>query len=365
MKAVILVGGEATRLRPLTCHMPKAMVPVLNKPFLEHVIRHLDSHGIADIILAQSAHSQPIHEYFKNGSELGVKLHYSIEDKPLGTAGAVKLAERYLDRTFFGLNGDTFTDLDITAMLAFHRERKAKVTIALTPVDDPTSYGLIETDDSGIITRFLEKPSPEQVTTNMINAGTYILEPDVLKHIPPGTVSSFEHELFPLLLELGEPVYAYASPAYWIDIGTSEKYFQLNMDLLHNSGIEQNHLKGDKVSIGKDCSIDPTAELREPVLIGNNCTIGRGVRVIGPAVIGDNCTIMDDAVVEKSVMWQNTLIGERVSVTGSIVAKNCRLNEGSLISRSVLGENVSVAPGATLEPGGKIWPGETVSGSTH
>jgi len=315
--------------------MPKAMVPVLNKPFLEHVIRHLDSHGIADIILAQSAHSQPIHEYFKNGSELGVKLHYSIEDKPLGTAGAVKLAERYLDETFFGLNGDIFTDLDITAMLAFHRERKAKATIALAPVDDPTSYGLIETDDSGRVTRFLEKPSPEQVTTNMINAGTYIMEPDVLKHIPPGTMSSFERELFPLLLELGEPVFAYASSAYWIDIGTTEKYLQLNMDLLHSS-----------------------------VSIGDNCTIGRGVRVIGPAVIGSGSTIMDDAVVEKSVVWQNTRICERASVTGSIIAQNCCLNEDSLISHSVLGENVTVAGGAILEPGRKIWPGETVPGST-
>ena len=364
MKAVILVGGEATRLRPLTCHMPKAMVPVLNKPFLEHVIRHLNSHGIADIILAQSAHSQPIHDYFKNGSELGIKLHCSIEDKPLGTAGAVKLTERYLDGTFFGLNGDIFTDLDITAMLAFHRERKAKVTIALTPVDDPTSYGLIETDASGRVTSFLEKPRPEQVTTNMINAGTYILETDVLKHIPPGTNYSFERGLFPLLLELGEPVFAYASPAYWIDIGTPEKYLQLNMDLLKNSGIKPSQLPEGKVSIGKDCSIDPAAELSEPVLMGNNCTIGRGVRVIGPAVIGPNCTIMDDAVVEKSVVWQNTRICERASVTGSIVGQNCCLSEDSIVSRSVLGENVNVAGGATLEPGCKIWPGKTVPGST-
>jgi len=340
------------------------MVPVLNRPFLEHVIRHLGSHQVTDVILAQSTLSQPIRQYFNNGHEFGIKLHYSIEDKPLGTAGAVKLAERYLDETFFGLNGDTFTDLDITAMLAFHRERRAKVTIALTPVDDPTSYGLIETDADDRITRFLEKPSPEQVTTNMINAGTYILEPDVLKHIPPGTMSSFERELFPLLLEQGEPVYAYTSSAYWIDIGTPEKYLQLNMDLLRNSGFLPSQLPEGKVSTGKDCSIDPAAELIGPVLIGNNCTIGRGVRVIGPAVIGSGSTIMDDAVVEKSVVWQNTRIGERASVTGSIIAQNCCLGKGSLISHSVLGENVIVTDGATLEPGCKIWPGETVPGST-
>ena len=364
MKAVILVGGEATRLRPLTCNIPKAMVPVLNRSFLEHVIRHLGSHQVTDVILAQSVHSQPIHDYFKSGHEFGIKLHYSIEDKPLGTAGAVKLAEKYVDETFFGLNGDTFTDLDITAMLAFHRERKSKVTIALTPVDDPTSYGLIETDADSRITRFLEKPSPEQVTTNMINAGTYILEPDVLKHIPPGTNYSFERGLFPLLLEHGEPVYAYASSAYWIDIGTPEKYHQLNMDLRYNSGFMTGKHAGGKVSTGKDCSIDPDAELIEPVLIGDNCTIGRRVRVISPAVIGSGSTIMDDAVVDKSVVWQNTLICERASVTGSIVGQNCCLNEGSSTSHSVLGENVTVAGGATLEPGCKIWPGETVPAST-
>ena len=180
MKAVILVGGEATRLVPLTCNTPKAMVPVLNTPFLEHVIHHLSEHQVRDVILAQRHLSQPIKGYFGNGSQFGLRLGYTVEDAPLGTAGAVKNAEKYLDDAFLVLNGDIFTDLDISAMIGFHQERKAKATIALTPVDDPTSYGLIETNAQGRVTRFLEKPKWSEVTTNMINAGTYVLEPEVL-----------------------------------------------------------------------------------------------------------------------------------------------------------------------------------------
>ena len=232
MKAVILVGGQATRLRPLTSNAPKAMLPVLNIPFLEYVIRYLSKHRIKDIILAQGYLAQPIESYLGDGSRLGVKLTYVVEDTPLETAGAVKNAEKYLGETCLMLNGDIFSDLDITAMIEHHRERKAKATIALTPVDDPTSYGLVETGARGRISQFLEKPSRSQVTTNMINAGTYLLEPEILAQIPPQTKVSIEREVFPLLLEQGKPVYAYPSSAYWMDTGTPEKYLRLHRDLL-------------------------------------------------------------------------------------------------------------------------------------
>ena len=196
MKAVILVGGQGTRLYPLTCNIPKAMVPVLNIPFLEHVIHHLSKHQVKDIILAQGHLSQSIESYLGDGSQLGVRLSYLVEDTPLGTAGAIKNAERYLDETFLVLNGDIFTDLNITALIDSHLKRKAKVTIALTPVDDPTIYGVVETNTSGRISRFLEKPTWNEVTTNMINAGTYALEPDVLTRIPPQTNVSIERETF-------------------------------------------------------------------------------------------------------------------------------------------------------------------------
>jgi mannose-1-phosphate guanylyltransferase len=360
MKAVILVGGEATRLRPLTYNIPKAMVPILNTPFLEHVIRYLSSHQIKDIIIAQSQFSQPIKNYFRNGSHFGVKLNYSIEDTPLGTAGAVKNTEKHLNETFVVLNGDIFTDLDITAMIAVHQARKAKATIALTPVDDPTSYGLIETDAQGRVTRFLEKPSWEQITTNMINAGIYVLEPDTLNRIPYQTNFSFERGLFPLLLGQDEPIYAYSSAAYWIDIGTPEKYLQLHRDLLNGSSVQHSYPVGEEIKIGEQSSIDPTAQIEGPVLIGNNCTIGGKVRLIGPVVIGSASTIQENAVIEASIIWRNARLEPGVNLRDSIIADNVCLNANSIVHGSVLGDNVTVVSGSKLEPGSKILPGITV-----
>ena len=360
MKAVILVGGEATRLRPLTYTMPKAMVPVLNTPFLEHVIRHLSSHRERDIVLAQSYFSPLITDYFGDGSRFGIKLTYEVEDTPLGTAGAVKNAEKYLDQTFLVLNGDIFTDPDITAMIAYHRERKAKATIALTPVDDPSSYGLVETGSGDRVTRFLEKPSRDQITTNMINAGTYILEPDVLSPIPSQSSFSFERELFPLLLEQGEPVYAYPSTAYWIDIGTPEKYLQLHQDLLSGNSTQHSHPIGEEVIVGEQSFIDPTAQIKGPVLIGSNCTIGRRVKLIGPVVIGADSLISEDAVVETSIIWRNAQLGQGVNLRDSIIADNCHLDANSVVHGSVLGDNVTVVSGGKPESGSRILPGTVV-----
>jgi len=359
MKAVILVGGQATRLLPLTCNTPKAMLPVLNIPFLEHVVRYLSKHQIKDIILAQGYLAQPIESYFGDGSQLGVKLNYVVEDTPLGTAGAVKNAERYLDETFLMLNGDIFTDLDITAMIEYHLERKAKATIALTPVDDPTSYGLIETDAEGRITRFLEKPKQSEVTTNTINAGTYTLEPEILAQMPPQTKVSIERAVFPLLLEEGKPVYAYPASAYWIDMGTPEKYLRLHRDLLSGKSSHYVPALPGEVVIGEQSYIHPTARIKGPVIIGDNCTIGQNARLTGPVVIGAGCTILEDTVIKESIIWQNVQLGQRVNLRNSIIADNCCLNAGSLIENSVLGDKVTVVSDCKLEPGTKIWPGTT------
>ena len=363
MKAVILVGGEATRLHPLTYNIPKAMVPVLNTPFLEHVVHYLSKHQIKDIILAQS-HLHSLQSYFGDGSHIGIKLSYVVEDAPLGTAGAVKNAEKYLHETFLVLNGDIFTDLDITAMIDSHLERKAKATIALTPVDDPTSYGLIETNAQGRVTRFLEKPKWSQVTTNMINAGTYLLEPDVLNYIPPQANFSFERGLFPLLLEQGKPIYACPSSAYWIDMGNPEKYLQLHKDLLTGKGSQYGFTSGDEVLIGDQSYIHPTAQIKGPTLIGNNCTIGQKVKLKGPVVIGSGCTILEDAVIEESIIWRNVRLEQHVSLKNSIVADNCYLNASSNIEGSVLGNDVTVVSGCKLEPGSRIHPRTMVEPKT-
>ncbi len=360
MKAVILMGGRATRLLPLTCNIPKAMVPVLNTPFLEHVIRHLSRHQIKEIILALGHLAQPIEDYLGDGSQLGVKLSYVVEDTPRGTAGAVKNAESYLDETFLALNGDVFTDLDITAMIDLHRRTKSKATIALTPVDDPTSYGLIETNADGRVTRFLEKPSWEEVTTNMINAGTYILEPDVLSLIPPDKEVSIERETFQQLLAQGEPMYGYSSSAYWLDMGTPEKYLQLHRDLLSGKSSQYALAAAEGVVIGEQSNIHPTAQIRGPVVIGANCFIGPQVKLTGPVVIGSGCTISEGSVVEDCVIWRNVWLGPRVSLKSSILADNCYLNANSLCEDSVLGDNVTVASRCKVEPGSRISPGTTV-----
>lgn len=356
MQALILVGGEATRLRPLTCHTPKSMVPVLNIPFLEHVIRYLGKHAVRDIILAQGHLPKPMDDYFQDGSQFNSKLTYALEAKPMNTAGAVKNAEQFLRDRFFVLNGDIFTDLDLTAMLKFHQEKKAIVTIALTPVEDPTAYGLIETNSDGRVTRFLEKPGRDQITTNMINAGTYILEPEVLRYIPPNTNFSFERQLFPGLLERGEAVYAYSSSSYWIDIGTPEKYFQLHRDLLNGQSRGYALTRGKEIQIGQGCRIDPTARIEGTVLIGDNCSLSRGVHLIGPVVLGSGVNILEDTVIQETIAWQNITFGPRVNIKNSLIGNECYLDSDCWMEKTVVGDHITITSKTRLGPGSRIWP---------
>jgi mannose-1-phosphate guanylyltransferase len=321
VKAVVLVGGEGTRLRPLTYLTVKAMVPVLNKPFIEYIIRHLSHHNISEIILAIGYQPDRITEYFTDESQLGTKLVYSIETDPLGTAGAVKKAEPYIDDTVFAMNGDVFTDLNFTDMLVFHKKRGAKVTIALTPVEDPTRFGVVETDSNQRVTRFVEKPKREQAVCNMINAGVYVIETEILKRIPEGKRCMFEHDIFPSLVADGEPVFGYTTDVYWMDMGTPEKYLQLNGDLLRGKS-NQVSFKTADIRIDKQSNVHPQSSLVGPILIDKNCNIGEGVQLKGPVVIGPGCKIHDGASIENSVLWQNATIGEQAVLKDCIVASN-------------------------------------------
>lgn len=359
MKAVILAGGEATRLRPLTYNLPKAMVPVLNVPFLEWVILHLRQHGVKDIIIAQGYLPEPIHNYFKDGNRLGVRISYVKEDAPLGTAGAIKNAAEHIDDTFLVLNGDIFHDFDISAMIAFHKKANAKVTISLTPVEDPTHYGLIETDSDHRITHFLEKPTQDQVTTDMINAGIYVLEPEVLDLIPPQTKVSIERETFQKLLHDGERVFAYPCRGYWMDTGTPDKYLQLHRDLFDRKSTIYTPSGGKKVSIGRKCVIDKSANMNGHIVIGDNCSIEAGVNIIGPVVIGAGCTILSESLIEDSVIWNNVCVEQKVRIQHSIVASNCRLGSESSLHSCIIGENVTIISGSTLKPDTRILPGAT------
>jgi len=363
MKAVILVGGEGTRLRPLTCNTPKAMVPILNRPFLEHMIAYLKKHHFDDIILAMGYRADPIQQYLGDGGDFGVRLTYMVESKPLGTAGAVKNAEKYIEGTFAVFNGDIFTDLDLTAMIAFHQEKGARVTIALIPVEDPTIYGVVEAGADGKVQRFIEKPSWDAVTTNMINAGAYILAPEVLRHIPPNTHYMFEHGLFPSLLEMGAPVYGYPSNGYWLDMGTPEKYLQLHYDLLEGKMPLQfpgTPLHGD-IWIEEGCNIHPTARITGPVVIGKNCVIGENVRIIGPTILGQGCSIGTATIIEKAILWAEVHVGVGVMLRRCVIANNsCVYDNARVTDGSILGDHVIVGSGNKLGHGVKVWPGEVI-----
>jgi mannose-1-phosphate guanylyltransferase len=350
MKAVILVGGEGTRLHPLTRNTPKAIMPILNRPLLEHLLGYLKEHGVTDAILAMGYLPDPIQSCLGDGTQLGVRLTYLVEESPLGTAGAVKNAESYLDGPFFVFNGDIITEIDLTAMMKRHKEVKPKVSIALTPVDNPTIYGVVETDARGIVQRFVEKPTWDKVTTNMINAGIYILEPEVLAHIPASTPSMFENYLFPRLLEIGETILGYPSDAYWIDIGTPEKYLKANHDLL----LQQ---VGRGIQAKGKSQFHHTAQIEGPVLIAEGCIIAEGAKLKGPVVLGQHCEIGKDAVVQGAVLWHHSRVGEKAILRNCVVCSHSYVEQGSHVpDNCVLGDSVTVASGNILDKGTQVWP---------
>jgi len=337
-KAVILVGGEGTRLRPLTYETPKSMVPVLNRPFLEHTLAYLKNYGVSDIILTLSYLPDAVQNYFGDGSSSGVQLSYAVEDNPLGTGGAVKNVEQHLDSTLVVLNGDVFSDIDIADMFDFHRSKGAKVTIALTWVDDPCPFGVVETDGAKQVKQFVEKPSPGRVTTHWVNAGIYIIEPEVLQHIPPNTHYMFERGLFPRLLEFGEPVYGYPSSGYWLDMGTPQKYLRLNCDLLRvkaRSALIRD-LAEDEVCCEGDVVIHPSAEVVGPVVIGSGCQIDQKALIKGPVVIGPDCHIGENASIEKAVLWGGVDTGADVTVRKCILGTNARVKDKDQVSNCVI-----------------------------
>ena len=338
MKAVILVGGEGTRLRPLTYSTVKAMVPVLNRPFIEYVIRHLSNHGISEVILALGYKPDSLVDYFGDTSQLGVELVYSVEAEPLGTAGAVKNAEQYIDGTFLVMNGDVFTDIDIADLLEFHRSKGAKVTIALTSVDDPTRFGVVETTDEQRITRFVEKPSWDQVTSSLINAGIYVLDYEILERIPQGERFMFETDVFPTLLADGEPVFGYVADTYWIDTGTPEKYLQLSRDLLHGRS-NQVAFEAADIRIDEQTSVHPEARLTAPILVDKECTIGKGVCLKGPVVMGAGCSIRDGATIENSILWQKVSVGEQAVLRDCIVASNNHVEDNVRVEGATINDN--------------------------
>ncbi len=367
MQAVILVGGEGTRLRPLTYTIPKPVIPMMNLPFLHFQISLCKRYGITDIILSTSYLSSVFEEVFGDGSDWGVRLTYVTEEEPLDTCGAVKNVEGHIRDTFLVFNGDVLTDLDLSALIAYHQEKKALVTITLTPVEDPTAYGLVPIDDQGRILEFLEKPGLDQVVTDLINAGTYVLEPEVLERVPVAQRFSFERQLFPGLLEEGKPMFGFRSTAYWLDIGTPEKYLMAHRDIL--DGKLHFDFPGEEVEpsvwVGENTVIEESAKIYGPVLMGSNCHVGRGAVVSSQTVLGDGCYVGEGSQVDDSVLLSGVCLAEKCVVSSSVLGRGVKLGKNVQVSGlSVLGEGVEVGDDNEFKSGIRVWPFRRIEADT-
>jgi NDP-sugar pyrophosphorylase family protein len=340
MKAILLAGGKGTRLRPLTIHTPKPIVPIFNRPFLHYQIDLLKQvPEIDEVILSLNYQPRRIEEIFGDGSALGIKIRYVVEPAPLGTAGAIKYAGDQLTESVVVFNGDVLTEIDLAAVLRLHRERKARATIVLTPVDNPTAYGLVETDKDGNIKRFLEKPKPEEITTHNINAGIYVLEPDTFDRIPSNVSWSIERSYFPSLVERGETFVAYVYNGYWIDIGTPEKYMQVHRDIMDGrfKADPFTNLAAPRIWMGDEARIEEGAAVEGPCFIDEGSLVKAGARVGPYSVLGKQCQVEEGARVDGAIVWQNGRIGRDAEIAGAVLGRNCHV-----------GRNVSVGTGAVL-----------------
>ena len=352
LTAVVLVGGLGTRLRPLTVDLPKPMIPVLNRPFLEHLITSLKTHGVKRVILASGYQPDVIEDYFGGGLDLGLEISYAVEDSPLGTSGAVKAAAGDISNTFLVLNGDVVMDLDITRFLERHKATSASATIALYRVDDPSHYGVVPLDDNGRVKQFIEKPPGPQFPSHFINSGCYALEPSVLDFISDGEFAMFERDTFPGLLNASMPVYGFPWEGYWRDIGTVQSYTELNQDIMENRIASPFWRLSTKTSVGGNSSIHPTAELTGPVLIGERCIVGAGTRIIGPTIVGDDCFIGPRSEISKSIMWRGARVGMGADVQGSVIGMNVSIGDGAHLEVGcVLATDVKISDGDRLQTG--------------
>ena len=346
MKAILLAGGRGTRLRPLTLHTPKPIVPIFNRPFLHYqidLIRQIPE--IDEIVLSLNYQPRRIEDVFGDGSTLGIKIRYVVEPAPLGTGGAVRFAAEGMRESVVVFNGDVLTQVDLASVLALHRQREARATIVLTPVDNPSAYGLVETDASQNILRFLEKPRPEEITTNYINAGIYVLEPSTFDRIPADTPWSIERSFFPSFIERGETFVAYPYDGYWIDIGTPAKYTQVHHDIMDGrygtapfAGQPAGH-----VFRADDVRVEDGAEVEGPAFLDEGVVVRAGARVGPYAVLGRGCQVEADARVTSSILWANGRVGQDAEVAGAIAGRNVHIGRGASVGPgAVLGDKTSL-----------------------
>ncbi len=363
MKAVIMAGGEGSRLRPLTCNRPKPMVPVLNRPMMAYIVELLERHGITDIAVTLQYLPEAVRDYFGSGAEYGVSMRYFVEETPLGTAGSVKNAAPFLDGTFLVISGDALTDFDLGRAIEFHRDRGALATLVLTRVATPLEYGVVITTPGGNITRFLEKPSWGEVFSDTVNTGIYILEPEVLEYIPGDRMFDFSKDLFPLLLKEGKPILGTVLEGYWCDIGNLQQYLQAHVDFL--SGRVDLPVTGQEISkgvyAGNNVLVEPSAVIEGPVFIGDRCNIGPGAR-IGPfSVLGDNCVVGSRATIKRSIIWKGAYLGRDAALRGSILGSRVQVQSGACVFEgAVIGSDSVIKENGAVKPDVKLWPHKVV-----
>jgi mannose-1-phosphate guanylyltransferase / phosphomannomutase len=359
MKAVVMAGGEGTRLRPLTSNQPKPMVPIVGKPCMEHILELLKQHGMDEVIVTVAFLPQAIRSYFGDGSALGMDINYSVEESPLGTAGSVRLAAGVLDDTFLVISGDALCDVDLSRLVEFHREKGASVTIGLKSVDNPLEFGIVVTDDEGRIERFLEKPSWGQVFSDTINTGIYVLEPEVLRHIPTDRPYDFSKELFPLLLEMGRPMYGFVLDGYWQDIGNLDQYRQANFDALDERvrlDIGGIRIRGN-IWLGEGVDLDNLEQIEGPAYLGNYCRVAQDASVGPYSVLSTSVTVRERARTTRAIVDASTYIGRSAVVEGAIVGRACDLRSHVRVHEGVaIGDEVSIGSESVIMPGVRIYP---------
>ena len=349
MKALLLIGGKGTRLRPFTCKTPKPLLPVVNRPFLDYQLEILKRHGVREAILCTAYRPHEFRRAFADRRAGGPSIRFLAEPTPMGTGGAVRNAESLIDDTVLVLNGDILNTLDLGAFLRAHRKARADASIALTRVKDPTLYGLVETGEDGMVRRFLEKPSWDEITCNTINAGAYLFEPDVVALIPPGMPYSLERGLFPALLHKGRRVLGYVTPGYWMDIGTVEKYLQVHLDILGGATPFAPHgLKrrgslwlGASARVGEDVAHEGPG----PVAVGPRTSIGDFARLAGSVSLGAGCAVGRGAWLEDCVVLDGARIGEGAQLKRCVIGRRCRV-----------GAHACVGPGGALGDGSALAP---------
>jgi mannose-1-phosphate guanylyltransferase/phosphomannomutase len=364
MRAVLMAGGSGTRLRPLTCDLPKPMVSILNRPITEHILNLLTRHHIHEIIATLHYLPDAIRDYFGDGSDFNVVMRYVVEeDTPLGTAGCVKNVEHLLDDTFLVISGDSITDIDLSAAIAFHRQKGSKATLILKRVSEPMAFGVVITNEQHKIQRFLEKPSTSEVFSDTVNTGIYILEPEVLKYLSAEDPSDFSQDLFPLLLENNVPMYGYIADGYWCDVGSLDAYRQAQYDAIRNRvHLELDYLQlRTGIWVGQNTVIDPTAFIEAPVLIGDNCSIGPRVHISAGTIIGDHVTIRADADLQHPIICNSVVVGEESHLWACTIARNSRISRRShLMEGAVVGANAVVGEEARICANVRIWPEKKV-----